>query len=267
MKITRLNGGCIASSYRLDLENKQTIFIKTHSTQDFNKEANGLRELKKANSIAVPDILICRKNFLALEWIESGRKPKNFFKHFAEELAQLHRYTSDNFGFYEDNYIGSMTQENIYDTKNWQDFYYHKRLLFQIKIAEKNGYATREFSKAFLSVEKKLVTLMEGSENIPSLLHGDLWSGNYMIGNKGQAVIIDPAVYYGNREADLAMTMLFGGFPMLFYEEYNKAFPLANGYEKRIDLYKLYHILNHMNLFGISYRSQAITMMNNLGHE
>ncbi|BBM81810.1 fructosamine kinase family protein [Candidatus Uabimicrobium amorphum] len=261
---TSVSGGCIAQSYRIDLQCGKKFFLKTHPSQDFAKEANGLNEIKKSGAIAVPEVILYEKNFLLLEWIESGHKPADFFKKFAMDFAQLHRYTNNHFGFYEDNYIGSMPQKNIYDTQSWSDFYHNKRLLFQMKAAEKNGYVTTQLTQAFVNLEKKLPQLMEGSENVASLLHGDLWAGNYMVGKNGEAVLIDPAVYYGNREADLAMTMLFGGFSREFYEQYNKSYPLAPNYEKRIDLYKLYHVLNHMNLFGTSYRSQAINIMENL---
>ena len=261
---TSLSGGCIAQSYRLDLQCGKTLFVKTHPTQDFTKEANGLNELRKACAVAVPRVVLHAKNFLLLEWIASGRKSTHFFKDFAVKFAQLHRYTSERFGFYEDNYIGSMPQKNTPLMENWSEFYHQHRLLFQIKVAEKKGYTTARLTQAFTAMEKKLPRLMAGSENTASLLHGDLWSGNYMVGENGEAVVIDPAVYYGNREADLAMTMLFGGFPGEFYEEYHKEYPFAPNYEKRIDLYKLYHILNHMNLFGVSYRNQALHMMENL---
>jgi fructosamine-3-kinase len=144
---------------------------------------------------------------------------------------------------------------------NWTEFYFNKRLLYQYNLAEKNGYAGEELQRAFSQLENKIYLVLKDSNAIPSLLHGDLWSGNYITDETGNACLIDPAVYYGHREADLAMTKLFGGFDNRFYSAYNEEYPLDNGYEFRENIYKLYHVLNHLNLFGTAYYQQALSLI------
>ena len=134
--------------------------------------------------------------------------------------------------------------------------------MYQYKLAEKNGYATQELRAGISKLENKIEKILAGSEESPSLLHGDLWSGNYMIDENGDACLIDPAVYYGHREADLGMTKLFGGFNSEFYKSYNENYPLPDGYDYRENIYKLYHVMNHLNLFGGGYYSQAISLIN-----
>lgn len=140
-------------------------------------------------------------------------------------------------------------------------FYYNKRLLFQYRLAERNGYATAALRNGISKLESRIHTILSGSEELPCLLHGDLWSGNFLCDSLGNPVLIDPAVYYGHREADLAMTRLFGGFPETFYRAYDKEYPLAAGYFYREGLYKLYHVLNHLNLFGTGYLGEAESIL------
>lgn len=174
----------------------------------------------------------------------------------------MHKHASDNFGFYENNFIGSNPQINLPQKNNWIEFYWENRLLFQYKLAEQNGYVNSEFKKSFAEFERRVPIILEGSEEKPCLLHGDLWSGNFMIDENGDPVLIDPAVYYGHREADLGMTKLFGGFDSAFYESYNETYPLPEGLEFRINIYKLYHVMNHLNLFGTGYLPQTISIIN-----
>src|ERR1035437_4005486 len=262
-----LSGGCISNAYKVTFEDDLSCLIKIneHSPADmFIKEAHGLQELQKANAIKVPDVILCDEGFILLEFISIGTKQKNFFKEFGRKFALLHKFTADDFGFYEDNYIGSTPQMNINDDntkKNWTSFYFNKRLLYQFKLAEQNGYADSSLRDAFIKIESKIESILGGSEEKPSLLHGDLWSGNYMADENGEACLIDPAVYYGNREADLAMTKLFGGFSQLFYDSYNESFPLQEGWKYRENIYILYHVLNHLNLFGRGYYSHALSLM------
>lgn len=162
--------------------------------------------------------------------------------------------------FYEDNYIGGneqLNRPNALEKSDWAEFYFNKRLLPQYRLAEQNGYDASSLKEGFVLLEKKINNILSGSENTPCLLHGDLWSGNYLCGINGEVVIIDPAVYYGNREAEIAMTRLFGGFPAAFYNSYQRTYPLPEGWEYRENIYKLYHVLNHLNLFGRSYLSEA----------
>jgi protein-ribulosamine 3-kinase len=200
----------------------------------FLKEANGLKELSKANAIRVAEVIYAEKDFILTEFIEQGRKSKNFYEDFGRRFADLHKYRGEKFGFFEDNYIGSNPQLNIpsgNEANNWVEFYFNKRILYQYKLAEKNGYAKNDLKDAVSLLEKRIDKIIGDSIEPPSLLHGDLWGGNYIVDEKGDACLIDPAVYYGHREADLAMTRLFGGFSNEFYSAYNEHFPLQDGYD------------------------------------
>ncbi|MEJ5263190.1 MAG: fructosamine kinase family protein [Ignavibacterium sp.] len=262
-----VGGGCINDAETIFTNDNRSFFLKKNfSTPDdmFFKEANGLKELKKANAIRVPEVILVDKNFILLEQINSGKKSKSFDEDFGRAFAKLHKFSAEHFGFYEDNYIGSTPQKNIPsedEKNNWIKFYFNKRILYQYKLLESNGYVDSPIKKRIALLENKIEEILAGSENIPSLLHGDLWSGNYMIDENGNACLIDPAVYYGNREADLAMTKLFGGFSSTFYKSYQETFPLPNGYEYRENIYKLYHVMNHLNLFGGGYYHQTISLM------
>jgi fructosamine-3-kinase len=264
---TSLSGGCISDAFKVLTNDGSNYFLKYNlstSNDMFVKEANGLKELSKANAIRIPDVLSFDEDYILLEYISSSNKGKNFFEEFGRSFAKMHKLTSDSFGFYENNYIGSNLQVNIPDEKektDWTAFYLHKRILFQLKLAEKLGNSTDTLIKGISRLEDKMEDIIGGSKEKPSLLHGDLWSGNYMIDENGSAVLIDPAVYYGHREADLGMTKLFGGFSTEFYRSYAESFPLEDDYEYRENIYKLYHVLNHLNLFGGGYYSQAISLI------
>jgi protein-ribulosamine 3-kinase len=265
--INSLSGGCISNAYKLNVAGGGAYLLKINDNQNgdmFIKEANGLIELKKAGAIKVPEVVLAEKNFILLEFINSSGKSKSFFKDFGIKFSQLHKYNAKTFGFYEDNYIGANPQLNLPakdEATNWIKFYFDKRILYQFKLIEKNGYATDELRLGISKLENKIENILSDSAEPPSLLHGDLWSGNYMIDENGNACLIDPAVYYGHREADLGMTKLFGGFSSEFYGSYNENFPLADGYNYRENIYKLYHVLNHLNLFGRGYYSQAISLI------
>ena len=264
--VSSVSGGCISSAYRITDENGNNYFLKCNpSPKDlFIKESNGLTELKKADLIRVPEVIDSNEEFLLTEFIASGSRSKNFFENFGRSFAQLHKYTGKKFGFYENNYIGSNPQLNIpikSEENDWVAFYFNKRILFQFKLAEKNGYAKKELIEGISFLEKNIHKIIGDSLEPPSLLHGDLWGGNYIIDENGNACLVDPAVYYGNREADLAMTKLFGSFSNEFYISYNDSYPLKEGYEYRENLYKLYHVLNHLNIFGTSYYSHVISLI------
>jgi protein-ribulosamine 3-kinase len=266
-KTESLSGGCISNAYKVTFEDSLSYLIKVneHSPEDmFIKEAHGLQELRKTNSIKIPEVILYSKEFILLEFISSITKRKDFFEEFGRSFAQLHKHTAEEFGFYEDNYIGSTPQININDAsikKDWTSFYFNNRLSYQFKLAERNGYTDIEFRKMFTKIADKIESILEGADELPSLLHGDLWGGNFMADDKGAACLIDPAVYYGHREADLAMTKLFGGFPTSFYKAYNEAYPLKEGWEYRENIYMLYHVMNHLNLFGRGYYAQALSLM------
>jgi protein-ribulosamine 3-kinase len=266
LSITSLSGGCISNAYRITSQDKTNYFLKYNSAVSndmFIKEANGLKELIKSKAIRIPEVLEFGKDYILLEYINSGNRKKNFSEEFGQRFANMHKFTSESFGYFEDNYIGSNIQKNIPDEQekvDWVSFYFNKRILFQLQLAEKFGNATEELRGGISKLEDRINQIITTGDK-PSLLHGDLWSGNYMIDENGSAVLIDPAVYYGHREADLGMTKLFGGFGADFYEAYNESFPLEDGYEYRENIYKLYHVLNHLNLFGGSYYSQAMSLI------
>jgi protein-ribulosamine 3-kinase len=263
-----LSGGCISNAYKIKTTDNKNYLLKineSHKGDMFLKEAHGLVELRKANAIKVPEVILTDKDFILLEFINSSGRSKTFFRDFGIKFSEMHKYHAPNYGFYEDNYIGANPQLNIPgkdEEENWVRFYFNKRILYQYRLAEKNGYATQELKAGVSKLEDKIEEILSGSEESPSLLHGDLWSGNYMVDKNGDACLIDPAVYYGHREADLGMTKLFGGFSSDFYNSYNENFSLPDGYDYRENIYKLYHVLNHLNLFGRGYYQQAISLIN-----
>ena len=260
-------GGCINDSEIITTKSGNSFFVKTNnnSASDmFLCEANGLKEIAKANVIRVPKVIYTSKDFLVLENIISQSRSKMFWEDFGRSFARLHNFTGTAFGFYEDNYIGSTKQLNITSKEgfnNWTEFYYTNRLLFQFNLAEQKGYAQSQLRNSFSKLENNFTQIFNGINVQPSLLHGDLWNGNFIVDEMGNACLIDPAVYYGHREADLAMTKLFGSFNGKFYSSYNEEFPLDDGYEYRENIYKLYHVLNHLNLFGSGYYQQALDLI------
>ncbi len=261
-----IGGGCISRAYRLEDESGAYYFLKYGADKPliYQKEANGLNELSKAKAIKVPHVIRVTDSYLLLEWIDSGHRNNDFWREFGVSMANLHRFTGSEFGLEEDNYLGDALQINSSEGNqkhDWIEFYWAKRLKFQMDWAFQQGLVDRQFMSKVSDFQKRIQGFMQDSENIPVLLHGDLWSGNFLVARSGEPVLIDPAIYYGNREAELAMTMLFGGFDPLFYEAYQSAYPLPDGYKERIPLYKLYHILNHLNLFGKSYWSEVNHLM------
>ncbi|MFZ1288861.1 MAG: fructosamine kinase family protein [Melioribacteraceae bacterium] len=262
ISVQNVGGGCIADSQIVKTENGEKYFVKKYSNSKINlAEANGLNEIAKSKAIRVPKVIFVNDEFLILEFIDSKSKAKYFSDTFGRQFAKMHKFTADKFGFFEDNFCGSNHQKNLPKNENWIEFYFENRLKFQFKLAEKNGFANLELRKEFFNIEKNISKIFDGSENLPSLLHGDLWNGNIISDEKGNPCLIDPAVYYGNREADLAMTKLFGGFDFEFYNAYNEEFPLVENWQYRENIYKLYHVFNHLNLFGMGYFSQTLSLM------
>ncbi|MCC8144981.1 MAG: fructosamine kinase family protein [Bacteroidales bacterium] len=244
-------------SGKIKTQSGKIFFLKSgHESAIYQCEANGLQELAKAQSIRISKVISVGENYILTQFIEPSRPASGFFERLGRHLAKLHRYTYENYGFYENNFIGLNPQFNVpskSEKDNWIEFYLNKRLLVQFHLAEKNGFVSQQLRKDFNSLENKIEDLLQNSLEPPSLLHGDLWSGNFLCDSTNNPVLIDPAVYYGHREADLAMTKLFGGFPYSFYKSYQEEFPLKSGWEYREGIYKLYHVLNHLNLFGKSY--------------
>lgn len=266
--ISSLSGGSIASSYKAECDDGSFLFVKVSPQHNdmFVKEANGLKELRKSNSIRIPEVLFASEELLILEFLFSSAPAhrSNFFGKFGRQFAQLHRTTSDQFGYGENNYIGSTLQLNLPKRSSWKEFFFLHRLEFQVRLAEQNGYNDREIIAQCHRLEKIIDRLIPDDGEPPALLHGDLWSGNFLCVDDQIPVLIDPAVYYGHREADLAMTTLFGGFSEAFYESYNEVYPLNEEWERRMELYTLYHLLNHLNLFGEGYYAQLYGTLKSL---
>jgi len=229
-------------------------------------EADALRELAAADAVRVPTVLgvgaTSDQAFLALEWIEFGSARSVSEALLGEQLARLHRTTAARFGWHRDNTIGATPQHNDWAT-DWVDFFARQRLGFQLDLSERAGHGGRWLERGRRLTEC-LSEFFSGYSPQRSLLHGDLWGGNWAPDASGAPVIFDPATYYGDREADLAMTRLFGGFGPAFYAAYEAAWPLDRGASVRSDLYNLYHVLNHLNLFGGGYRTQAEHMIDRL---
>ena len=228
----------------------------------FEAEAEGLEELRRADAIRVPAVLDVGlrdgQSFIVLEQLHFESASTAVATAFGRQLAELHRRTQEQFGWHRDNTIGLTPQINT-RTDDWISFFRDHRLGYQLRLAAENGYRG-DVQSLGAELLQALPAILAGHEPEASLLHGDLWGGNWAAVD-GEPVIFDPAVYYGDRETDLAMTRLFGGFGTAFYRAYDEAWPLPLGHERRTDLYQLYHVLNHLNLFGAGYRSRAINLM------
>lgn len=259
-----VGGGCVAKTFQVNTEAGNSYFVKTgmHNPKALLCEANGLKALAETGTIHIPKVFFVNEAFLVLEYVQQGTQAPNFFENFGKQLALLHKKTATEFGFFEDNYIGNTPQINTWTTY-WETFYSEHRLRYQLDLLNLQGLLTKPLSVFYSNLEEIVVEVFTGSEEPPALLHGDLWAGNYMTNSEGKVCIFDPAVYYGHREAELAMTRLFGGFSTAFYESYQNTYPLKKDWKKRESLYRLYHILNHVNLFGSSYLQSAEAIIEN----
>ncbi len=255
--IRPVGGGCVANASCVEAQQGR-FFLKWGGpdvTKTFGAEAAGLAALEQAGVQLKIPIVIGYKDtghgFLLIEWLEKGPKPDGFDKAFGVALAQMHRCEGNAFGFDQDNYIGSTPQINTWHD-NWPAFFRACRLAPQVQLARQKGSWQKAWDKGLERLYTRLPDLLPAAP-VCSTLHGDLWGGNYMVTSSGQAALFDPASYYGHRETDLAMTELFGGFDPRFYNAYREAWPLEAGYETRKPVYNLYHLLNHLNLFGYGY--------------
>ncbi len=269
VRTNRVFGGDINESYRLTLQDGTHIFMKSNKKENvsfFEAEAVGLSAIAGTNAIGTPHILCYGTDdekggysFLLLEFIEEGKRIADYWQTLGIQLAAMHRAdTSDfvnggKFGFLYDNYIGARSQKNTIQD-SWIDFFRDCRLVPQFERAA--DYFGAEDKKKIDRLLEKLDDILVEPDK-PSLLHGDLWSGNVISGNDGKAWLIDPAAYVGHAEADIAMTELFGGFPSAFYDAYKDAVHMQPGYDNRRDIYNLYQLLNHLNMFGRSYISSV----------
>tara|TARA_Y100001960_G_C14647417_1_gene814089 strand:+ start:110 stop:976 length:867 start_codon:yes stop_codon:yes gene_type:complete len=256
LSISPVKGGCINQVSALTLTNGERLFLKQNHQPPkdfFTVEAKGLKLLAQAvGGPKIPKPLVWEDSLLILEYIEESSPGPDFAIHFAHSLAELHKVTQSSFGLDHDNYIGTSPQKNV-PTDNGLAFFRDQRLRVQQELARKTGKLPLSIDKSINKLCDQLENYVNVSGEKPALLHGDLWSGNYFPDQHQVPCIFDPATYFGLREADLAMTELFGRLPQKFYEAYHEAFPLNPGYEERKDLYNLYHLLNHLNLFGGSY--------------
>lgn len=281
-----VSGGCISNAQKIQTQDGQTYFCK-HSTQAtslFMEEAEGLSAIANTNTIATPDPIFVSQHILVLSWFDSERPTKKFWKSFGQKLAGLHRTPMKQFGFSRDNHIGRTPQSNptvSINESTWADYFLTHRLTPLVNIL--NGSDTRQhratnsetrqalhheiyqtLHNAFTRAKPKIEEILSQVTDPPSLVHGDLWSGNFLCGTNQTPVLIDPAPYQGHREVDLAMTELFGGFAPEFYEAYEASFPLQDGYPRRKSIYNLYHLLNHWILFGGGYAQQSLQILESL---
>jgi len=262
----RCAGGCINDAFLLRGENGDAYFVKTNAPamlDAFEAEADALAEIAATRTVRCP---VPRgtgeadgRAFIVLEAIAFGRPGEHAWRDFGERLAEMHRHAGERFGWHRDNVIGENPQRNTRED-SWAAFFRDHRLAPQFELARRNGRPYADEAAMLDAVPR----LLAGHEAPPSLLHGDLWTGNADFDDRGQAVIFDPASYHGDRETDLAFSEFFGGFPRAFYEAYHDAFPIPEGYERRKTLYNLYHTLNHANLFGGGYASAAEGMIRRL---
>ena len=257
-----VSGGDINRAYALELSDGSKVFMKANGKENadfFRAEADGLAAIRSTKTVRVPEVIAYgaddNESFLLLEYIESGTGGRASSAELGEDLAQLHMADANSFvkdgrfGFLTDNYAGATQQVNTPKEK-WTDFYIECRLMPQFDLA--NRFFNREEHKTIDVFLNRIDRYILEPEH-PSLVHGDLWAGNYMIDKDGHPWLIDPAAYVGHAEADLAMTELFGGFDRTFYDAYRSTAGIDPGYKDRKDLYNLYHLLNHLNLFGDGY--------------
>jgi protein-ribulosamine 3-kinase len=270
-----VGGGSINEAYQVSTKNNRRWFCKFNQAAGFPglfaKEARGLALLGRLGGLRVPAVIACEtmggQQVLVLEWIDQDLKPPptDFWRLFGEQLAQLHRFTQPRPGLEENNYMGALPQDNspvpsgqhAPPNTPWSEFFIQRRLQPQVRLAADHGLldpaALRHFERLYPALPG-----IFGEEEPPSLLHGDLWSGNFLCDNSGQPVLIDPAVYYGHRSMDLAMTTLFGGFEPAFYESYGYHYPLPPNYREQWAIANLYPLLIHLNLFGKSYQGNIL---------
>lgn len=260
------SGGSVGNARRLRLKDGRGFFLKSVRAGQlpgiFAAEATGLKALGDANILPVPKVLAVEADFLLLEQIEIAGPAADYFERFGRELARLHREArQEQYGFEQDNYLGRSRQPNGW-SKSWTPFFAEKRLGHQLDQLRQQG--DREVLKLGEKLQARLPEWLGEVDEKPSLLHGDLWAGNVICAAGSRAVLIDPAVYYGHREAELAMPRLFGGFPPAFFAAYEEEWPLPPGKEERGAIYELYHLLNHYNLFGAAYRGPCLEILRRL---
>jgi protein-ribulosamine 3-kinase len=270
-----VGGGCIHDARIVELSDGGRLFVKSNRSAPadmFEREAEGLRALAEPyerGALRVPADPIAGESpdgsrFLILEAIGTSSPGRQFFEDFGRRFARLHRETirkdDRRFGFEHDNYLGSTPQPNG-RMASWVGFFRERRLGHQLRLARSKGLSDSDLDLLGDRLLDRLDEWIDLPDEPACLLHGDLWGGNFLASDTGEPVLVDPAVYHGHREADLAMTRLFGGFDRAFYAAYEEEWPLPPGSPERIEIYKLYHLLNHLNLFGRGYRGQCLAIL------
>ena len=262
LRATRdLNGGCINNLVLIETDYGPSAALKTNKNPPpdmFACESDGLRVLSMEGVLRVPMVYGCAEGWILIEYLSAAPKRTDYWESLGIGLARLHSVVNEQFGFGHDNYIGSTRQPNPWVTDGYTFFSEH-RLRFQSCLARRRGLISKQDEKSLESVIKKLPQLIP--DQPASLCHGDLWCGNVIVGPRGEPVLIDPAAHYGWAEAELAMSTLFGRFEADAYDAYRSVRRLTPGYEDRFDLYNLYHLLNHLNLFGSVYHEQAMSIV------
>lgn len=254
--VRHLSGGCINNAVLVTTD-QGPFFVKWNHKEKYDMflaESKGLVLLKDYSRFTIPEVLGCEivqeESYLVLEFIENGSANQRYWEAMGVNLAALHGHHHDLFGLTHHNYIGSLHQDNTRKDQ-WIDFFIENRLEVPLRLALQRGVISREYADGFRSMYSRFKDLFPREK--PSLLHGDLWSGNVMTASNGDPCLIDPATYYGHREMEIAFTRLFGGFDQVFYDSYQEAYPMENGFDHRQDVYNLYPLLVHLNLFGSSY--------------
>ena len=259
VKQTPVTGGSINECFCLETESGRQYFLKVNEHMPaafFEKEQTGLLEL--SHCARVPRVVALGNRHLVLEWIEAGSWANKGWQDLAEQLANLHSQRAQVFGFLEDNYCGENPQFNPKNEDGF-DFFAQQRLMVQARWAREKDLLTTQEVNQVSALGQNLKNWIPEQE--PARIHGDLWSGNILVNQQQQAFLVDPACYWGWPEADIAMSHLFGGFGDAFYQHYQTLFPFEPGFSERVPLYNLYHLLNHLNLFGGSYHSSVMAVL------
>jgi protein-ribulosamine 3-kinase len=264
-KFLPVYGGCINNAGKIETTGGN-LFLKWNDKQRFpgmfTAESEGLNVLKGKSSLTVPDVFCVGETpnyqYLVMSYINPVKRRSDYWDRLGEGLAEIHRTTQKNFGYPTDNYIGSLVQHNE-EYASWVSFFREQRLEVQLCEAERRGLADATLRRQFEKLYTRLGDLLPSASS--ALLHGDLWNGNVIADENGLPALIDPACYFGDREVDLAMTVLFGGFDERFYQSYLATFPVQSGYQERADLYNLYPLMVHVNLFGGSYLVQVKSIL------
>ncbi len=263
-----VSGGCISEAWQVRTA-EETVFVKLSTgllPGMLAAEAEGLHELAKSGAIRVPEVIRLTEDFLILEFIPTAiNPPSDFWSKLGRQLANLHAYSQKIPGFHQDNFIGRSPQKN-HSTANCNVFFC-KIWLLPLCYLDLLRAIQKTKTRLWHKLEILWPAPLEESSTQASLLHGDLWSGNVLVSNSGEPVVIDPAVYYGDAEADLSLTYLFGGFSAAFYQAYHEIRPKSEGFARRQKVYQLYHLLNHFNLFGNSYMQSVESCLGEITRE